>query len=521
MPGPRAELTQNMRNRFHSVGNRLEQTIHSIRFRMTLWMIATLAIVLVSYSGVIYYLQYKELLASVATQLDSSSLQLARGYQIALREVAEHGAADLNGLSNLGNGLQQIGDSSTLLGSDGKIIQSFGAPDPGQVAQIANTWAGMNQTPMSPAYVQVRKSPWFNFTHPGTFYIVRDIHTPFSQTGYLLLVSSPIDPTQRLPQLFGDLALGSLGVLLVAIIGSYWLTGRLIAPVRKITRTAQEISGTDLSRRILLNTRDELGELARTFDRMLDRLQGAFDRQRQFTADASHELRTPLTIVDLEATRALEHRRTPEDYERALRVIQSENEFMTGLVNNLLTLARMDAGQAMLKPDRVDLGDLGLEVIERLETLAHEKGVELQAGDLPETAIHGDRQYLFQMLSNLVENAIKYSRPEDGRVCVETGVRENGAGPVGWVKVEDNGPGIPSEAIPHLFDRFYRVDTARSHNPEDLAGSSEMGGSGLGLAIVDWIVRAHGGSIKVSSQVGQGSAFEVELPIGNKNKAEG
>jgi signal transduction histidine kinase len=489
---------------------RIGQVLHSIRFRITLWTLATLAMVLIAFSAFIFYSSEKGVLEQSLQRLDTRSRQLLLAYQMSMHERGELATADISTITSLGNEVKLDGETAVLVGPNGQVLQSFGVIDQNHLTQIAAAWQTANVSPGDLWYTHISTGPWYDFTKVGMLYLVRVIPVP---PGYLLILGGPMDPNAQLPRQLWTLIFGSVGILLASLLGGYWLAGRLIAPVQKITRTAQEISATDLSRRIHINTRDELGELATTFDRMLDRLQSAFDRQRQFTADASHELRTPLTIVDLEAARALEHRRTPEDYQRALRVIQSENEFMTGLVNNLLTLARMDAGRAALKPDRIDLGDLALEVIERLEPLARKKDVEIEAGDLPEVTVSGDRQYLIQMLSNLVENAIKYSRSSGARVCVETGIRQNDAGPVGWVHVEDNGPGIPAEAIPHLFDRFYRVDTARSHNQEETVDTNEMGGSGLGLAIVDWIVHAHGGSIQVESQPDQGSVFDVELPL--------
>jgi signal transduction histidine kinase len=258
-----------------------------------------------------------------------------------------------------------------------------------------------------------------------------------------------------------------------------------------------------------------LGELGNTFDAMLDRLQAAFDRQRQFTADASHELRTPLTIVSLEADQALSHRRTAEEYERALAVIKSENKFMTHLVNDLLTLARMDAGQTQMKFEPLDLSDLALEVIDRLNSLASRAGVELQVGDFPAVRVRGDSQYLNQLITNLVENAIKYAGGRGHHVRVETGQRTHAGQPFGWVQVEDDGPGIPAEHLTYLFDRFYRVDEARANRQEDQLEADqekELGGSGLGLSIAQWIARAHGGQVVVYSQVGKGSTFELQLP---------
>jgi signal transduction histidine kinase len=243
---------------------------------------------------------------------------------------------------------------------------------------------------------------------------------------------------------------------------------------------------------------------------MLDRLQAAFDRQRQFTADASHELRTPLSIVSLEVSRALEARRSLQEYERVLGVVQLESTFMARLVNQLLTLARLEAGRAASKPEELDFSDVALEAVERLAPLAASRQVKLVTGELPELKVYGDRQQVLQMVTNLVENAVKYAQVEAPRVEVSTGRQDGQA----WVRVEDNGPGIAAEHLPHLFERFYRVDKARSRGPEaagDEAGEST--GSGLGLAIVQWIAQAHGGRATVRSQVGQGATFEVNLPL--------
>jgi heavy metal sensor kinase len=298
------------------------------------------------------------------------------------------------------------------------------------------------------------------------------------------------------------LLLGSGLTLAVALGGGLWLADRAMRPVHTITRAARSISETDLNRRLNMKSKDELGELANTFDDMLARLQAAFERQRQFVADASHELRTPLTIVNLESSRALAAKRTTDEYQRALGVIRSENEFMSHLVSDLLTLARMDSGQMAMEKTRLDLSDLALEAVERLSPLAERKNVRLETGDLPEVNLQGDRRYLLQMLNNLIENGIKYTGGEEKRVRVETGLEIDSA----WVRVSDTGQGIPPEHLPHLFDRFYRVDKARSRDEDE-----SQGGNGLGLSIVNWIAQAHDGEVRVESTQGMGTTFEVRF----------
>src|SRR3989440_11104039 len=222
-----------------------------------------------------------------------------------------------------------------------------------------------------------------------------------------------------LPQTGLQIFLLGLAILMFITAGGYWLAIRAMGPVRLITQTAQEIGRTDLNRRFHLKRRDELGELADTFDEMLNRLEAVLSRQRQFTADASHELRTPLSILNVAASRALSQGNRPENYEQALdrieayrqelSIIQSETDHMTRLVNDLLLLARADTGQVIFTPQEVDVSEVTLEVVERLAPLAHQRAIELAFGEFPELRVRGDRILLTLMMSNLIENAIKYT----------------------------------------------------------------------------------------------------------------
>lgn len=493
--------------------NRVWSILHSIRFRLTLWTAAILAVILVSFSGFVYVRISRDLQADAQNRLEVKAQQM----QLFLRvggllnpdREGSPGATSVPIMPTLST--NQV---LAIVNRDGSLQTSQGGITNQEISQLTSAWQQVaeNMSVLPQGLFQVGSGGKNGLTKYA--YLVEPMLVDRRLAGWLIL-GEPADPTGQLPRLVITLLLGSLATLAFALGGGYWLASRAMAPVRLITRTARGISETDLHQRLNLGTSDELGELADTFDAMLARLQAAFDRQRQFTADASHELRTPLTIVGLEAEHALARARSHEEYERTLKIIQSENEFMSRLVNDLLTLARMDAGQTQLRPEPVDLSDTALDVIDRLESLARRDGVELLTGDLPEVLVKADRMYLNQMLINLVENAMKYSGGAGHHVRVETGYRTEEKNTWAWVRVEDDGPGIPMDDLPHLFDRFYRVDKARTRSEADtLSGDAGQPpeGSGLGLSIVQWIAQAHLGKVAVSNLPGKGAAFEVLLP---------
>jgi heavy metal sensor kinase len=488
-------------------GAALREFTRSIRFRLTLWTVAILVVILLAFSAFIYSRTASDLQTQAVNQLQAQAQQASVLLNAQFRGEAE----EQDGQPSLPEGLA-LGDaqSLTLLSIDGVTLQQTGMVDQALATRLVQSWQAAG-APVQSLTATVS-------TGQGILGVGRQVYllTPLVHERRwigLLLISRPLDADGQLPRLAISLALGSLATLGIALAGGYWLAGRAMAPVRTITRAARGISESDLHRRLRLGTHDELGELADTFDAMLDRLQAAFDRQRQFTADASHELRTPLTIMGLEAEQALAHPRTPAEYAHTLQTIRSENEFMARLVNDLLTLARMDAGQTRLRHEMVDLSDVALEVAERLTPLARRAGVILDLGEVPAATVMGDPLYLRQMLANLVENAIKYAGEAGKRVRIECGLRTEASHAWAWASVEDDGPGIPPEHLEHLFDRFYRVDAARTRrSTEGEAPGAGPDGSGLGLSIVQWIARAHQGEVSVESQPGHGTRFEVRLP---------
>ena len=326
----------------------------------------------------------------------------------------------------------------------------------------------------------------------------REITMP-GPAGSLILVGRKIGEEQRkLHEFLGVIVGAGAGVIVLALAGGWFLAGRAIRPIGRMTESARAVSSSNLSQRIdVARTKTELGRLAETLNETFDRLERAFDRQTRFTADASHELRTPLAIVQAQAELALSKERTPEEYRKGYETMLQAAQRMKAVVDGLLTLARADGREANLRKERVDLRVLVEETLSLLAPLAQEKKVAMK---LHADSVHvaGDPDRLREAVANLVTNAARYNR-EGGRVDVT--LKPDGGDAV--LVVADTGIGIPGKDQPRVFERFFRVDQARGR---------DEGGSGLGLAITRWIVEAHGGSIAFTSREGEGSTFTIRLP---------
>lgn len=302
-------------------------------------------------------------------------------------------------------------------------------------------------------------------------------------------------------------SLGTLGGLFVASLGIGWvLSGRALRPVRAITRTAEEIQVTDLSRRIRLHgPNDELRHLAGTIDSMLDRLDGAFQAQRQLIDDASHEMRNPLAIIRANLDAVLSSPdATEEERRRAAAVVDRATTRMTGLVEDLLATARR-AAPAYADSD-VDLSEVAREAGEEFAPLAAARQISLEYGLAPRLTVVGDRDALRRAVGNLLSNAVRLT-PEGGRITLAanryTGPDTDAA--TCWIAVRDEGPGIAAADQPRVFDRFWRGESRDGRGRGDRR-------TGLGLAIVRQIVEGHGGGVRLFSDVGHGSTFVLWLP---------
>jgi heavy metal sensor kinase len=293
-----------------------------------------------------------------------------------------------------------------------------------------------------------------------------------------------------------------LAVLLAAF-GGYALARKALAPIDAMTRATKTISAEQLGARLSIkNPEDELGRLATVLNAMLGRLQGAFDQLRRFTADASHELRTPLTAIRSVGEVALQDHKTPAEYRDVVGSMLEEVDRLTRLVESLLILSRADASHIQLQRADISLLFVAREAASMLEVLAEEKGQKMDIGGDADLIVNGDRLILRQAVVNLLDNAIKYS-PVNSQISVRVGRVE---GSRVSLEITDQGPGIPVEHQPHVFDRFYRVDKARTR---------EWGGAGLGLSITRWAVEAHGGEVSLHSNEENGTTFRVLLPLAN------
>ena len=273
------------------------------------------------------------------------------------------------------------------------------------------------------------------------------------------------------------------------------VVGRPVAWIGDVMATFKDILGlSGLAVLVLAG----VGRLASTLNRMFERLEGSFNRYRQFVADVSHELRTPLAVIQAETTLALNKERTEAEYQESLELVAQESAYMSSAIDRILSLARSDAGKDSLNLDKVNLDELLAEVSADVKLLASEKGLQFELGPRRNLTLRADRLKLRQLFISILENAVHYT-PSGGSVSLSV-IEKDG---MAIVAISDTGIGIPPEHLPHIFERFYRVD--QTHSRGDT-------GTGLGLSIAKSIAEAHGGRMEAESEVGKGTTFSVILP---------
>jgi len=453
----------------------------SIRWKLTLWYGGVLAVVLTLFSAVVYTVMSHQLmeridqglneeLADVLSEVhrhqDSASLLEWLNRRFAHHEGFDFEITDSNGERFFANPRLIEQSLSFADASEGNSPPRFETLSIG----AAGRWrivAVQDTGPSSPLTVKIGRS-LATFEHE-----TRELLFTFLLTG-------PI-------------------TLLIAVSGGYFLARRALNPVHAITQTAKRISVQQLSERISVNNpTDELGILAETLNEMIERLERSFQEMRRFTADAAHELRTPLAVMRNDVEVTLRSSRSGEEYCRVLENVLDETNRLTTMADQLLFLCRQDAGLQANRQESIPMDDLLEGVVVNMQLVAGEKGVSLKLVANPSHSIMGDPRQLRSVFYNLLDNAIKYT-PASGAISV-TSKADNGQL---VVVIADTGIGIPEEHLAKIFDRFYRVDPARS---------GDENGAGLGLSICQSVIRGMAGDIHVVSSVEQGTTITVRLP---------
>ncbi|TRZ97527.1 MAG: HAMP domain-containing protein [Nitrospiraceae bacterium] len=459
-----------------------------LRVRLTLWYGTALALLLVVFGGALYAM----LAHGLRDQIDHSLEETAA---VAVRALEQHRVGPFLPFEDLAAEFPELA----------VLDKSFQIFSPGGKVTIQSPNLSRKGIPLSRAALEGGLSGRATFEsarfRDGSSF--RLLSAPIFLDGALvniIQVGTSLRPVEEMLQRLLLVLLVSLPVALAVALGGGWfLAGRALRPVEAITLAARRIAAGDLTQRLTVaHSQDEIGRLSATFNDMIARLDASFRQVRQFSADASHELRTPLTVMKGETELALRRARPAEDYRLVLESSLEEIDRMVRIVDELLFLSRADLGEVRIESQPVRLDALVEDTQRQAAVLGQELDVQVRAGTVEPVTVRGDELRLRELLLNLVDNAVKYSRP-GGKV--EIALARDGA--TARLSVTDDGIGISAEAQARIFDRFYRADDARAHARE---------GTGLGLAICKWIVEAHHGRIEVQSTVGQGSRFTVVLP---------
>jgi len=455
----------------------------SVRVRLTLWYAGTLAVVLGLYAGGVFAFVRHSLFGTL-------DRELREDFEVAEQLLERTGATGVRWRVDPAHDADEEGDSGRWVevwSPAGQLLYQSPGADPGGLGPPRPLSTGgsrrVSPGPTGHSWVRVLSAPYAIDGLPVVLRVVRSEASVRSELSELLLV----------------LGLGFPVALGLSALGGYGLARRALAPVGTMAERARTITADRLGERLPIeDPHDELGHLAAVFNETLARLERSFGELRRFTADASHELRTPLTAIRSVGEVGLRHRRDEQAYREIIGSMLEEADRLARLVDSLLLLCRADAGQVRLRAEPTDLGRLAREVVAQLEVLAEEKRQTVSTEVIGSVTAAVDGAVLRQAVINLLDNAIKYS-PEAAPIRVV--VRHRSEAPV--IEVIDTGPGIAPEHREAIFERFYRVDPARSR---------EGGGAGLGLSIARWAVEMHGGHAELESDEGKGSAFRIVLP---------
>jgi heavy metal sensor kinase len=460
----------------------------SIRIKMTFWYGAVLAAVLAVFGATVYVMMQHQLRTRVDARLTQELSEVM--------EEVEEASSDVRLKERLENRFNHAGDYE-LQASNAEGVPIF------RTKQLGSTLLPVPSAAKSFKHLDYESVPLGARTVSlgglGRFRVSSELIPGPSGTVVIQAAISLAPDDHELSELLFVLCLAGPLALACALGGGYLLARKALAPVDHMSKAASEITASHLNRRLdVPNPDDELGRLARTLNEMIGRLERSFEEIRRFTADAAHELRTPLTVLRSEAEVALRSPREPEQYRQVLEAMLEEVERLARLAEQLLFLSRKDAGLVPRVREPLRLDTLAEDVAELMRVIAEEKRLTLAADDLAPSHVVADEDQLRRVLVNLVDNAIKFT-PPGGTVTIRCETAEDRV----RLAVTDTGIGIAAEHLPHIFERFYRVDPSRSR---------EAGGTGLGLAIGRAIAEAHSGCIRIESTVGVGTEATLVLP---------
>ncbi|MBO0859013.1 MAG: HAMP domain-containing protein [Chloracidobacterium sp.] len=496
--------------------------IDSIRTRLTLWHVGVLALALIVFSSGVYLL----LARNFHRRMDESLLASSESIAISLVRERAEGETEAEAARSATDELRLLDQAMAVFDVEGRLL--------------AEKPTSHNEHARLPPLDSISSDDNIRlYTAPGDGaegqrVVARRVRIGPADLTYLIVVSQPlVTITEELAMLRREFMVAIPLALLLAGLGGFFLARKSLAPVVAMSEQARKISAENLEQRLpVANPRDELGQLANAFNELLARLDASFDMQRQFMADASHELRTPLSVMRTTAQVILERSlRDESEYRGALAMIDDQTRRLAQIVDDMFTLARADAGRRPLASDAFYMDELVAETSRAASVLAARKGVKVETEGAPEIPFYGDEHLLRQMVLNLLDNAIKHT-PAGGRVRVSL----NQSASTCELVIADTGDGIPVEAQPHIFDRFFRVDKARSradiinpingtngsfHRTAGTNGSGANGagangagvGAGLGLSIARWVAEAHGGAIRLVHSDPTGTVFAIALPL--------
>jgi two-component system OmpR family sensor kinase len=465
--------------------------IETVRGRLTLFWVAALAGALIVVGGLIYALLARALYSRIDDNLQAVIEIATTSLANDLAEGQDYADAARSTAAELSSRQQMV----SIYGTDSRLLAEGGRDEDLEVVlpvldTIPSTGA------MLTTILEARDDDDRHRLAMGRVLI------PGERAEYIVVAGSSLEPTdEELESLRGILAYVVPIALVLAGAGGWFLAREGLSPIARMAERAGKIGAEDLSARLpVINPRDELGLLARTFNDLLHRLETSLTQQRQFMADASHELRTPVTTTRTAAAVALQQpHRDEQEYRETLAIVEQQTTRLSRIVEDMFTLARADAGSYPVRMAPMYLDEIVEEVVRAARVIATTRQITIEL-QTPQSAVFtGDEDLVRRLIANLVDNAVRHARVS-GFVRIALENRNGGYS----ITVSDDGPGVPLEAQPHIFERFYRADAART---------TTDGGAGLGLALARWTARVHDGDVALVRSSDQGTTFSIHLPF--------